>query len=118
MTKPAPSPAPAGSTDHEAIRASLIARYPRIPTPDGHYTAPEVAKRYGVSKNAIIGQMGGENWLQRGLKVSPITPRDPRTGEVLRYYFREADVEDFVARMHAEGRWKWRGPGSADDPAA
>lgn len=93
-----------------ALLAGLNKRYPRLDTPDGFYTAPEVAKRYGVTKNLIIGKTGGTNWVERGLKVAPITPRDPRTGDVLRYFFREADVEAFVARMHSEGRWKRRAP--------
>lgn len=114
MTAPAATTPDEKATEQESM-ASLLARlnelYPRLDTPDGLYTAPEVSRRYGVSKNAIIGCMGGANWVQRGLKVSPVTPRDPRTGEVLRYYFREADVEAFVARMHAEGRWRQRGKG-------
>ena len=70
--------APAAATPDEKAAeldstTSLLARlnelFPRIETPDGHYTAPEVSRRYGVSKNAIIGSMGGENWVQRGLKV-------------------------------------------------
>lgn len=114
MTAPAATTPDEKAAEQESM-ASLLARlnelYPRLDTPDGHYTAPEVSRRYGVSKNAIIGCMGGANWVQRGLKVSPVTPRDPRTGEVLRYYFREADVEAFVARMNAEGRWRQRGKG-------
>jgi hypothetical protein len=109
-TTPKDQPQP-GDESMAVLMASLNERYPRLATPDGLYTAAEVATRYGVTRNLVIGTTGGTNWVQRGLKVSPVTPKDPRTGEVLRYFFREADVEAFVARMHAEGRWKRRGPG-------
>lgn len=62
----APQP---GDESMAVLMASLNERYPRLATPDGLYTALEVATRYGVTRNLVIGQTGGTNWVQRGLRA-------------------------------------------------
>jgi phage terminase Nu1 subunit (DNA packaging protein) len=65
----------------------------------------DLQARFEVSAQTVT------NWVREGLPIAPEAPRDPISGKVLRLYFREEDLEAWIADRKRQGRWRVRGAG-------